>query len=92
MQKRLNRSRCRSVVDLPTCIIIQERVELDVHGNGNGNGKGRFVERINARNLSTASNALRVPTAPQTHESLCCSEAVDIQDEERLQRCCGTAS
>jgi len=33
-----------------------------------------------------ASNALRVPTAPQTHESLCCSEAVDIQDDERLQR------
>ena len=39
-----------------------------------------------------ASNALRVPTAPQTHESLCCSEAVDIQDDERLQRCSGTAS
>ena len=38
------------------------------------------------------SNALRVPTAPQTHESLCCSEAVDIRDDERLQRCCGTAS
>jgi len=36
-----------------------------------------------------ASNMLRVPTTPQTHESLCCSEAVDI---ERLQRCCGTAS
>ena len=81
--------------------------------------KGRFVERIKARNLSTAaqgrsstscnafgrrnrmklvlerpcsrraSNALRVPTAPQTRESLCCSEAVDIQDDERLQRCCG---
>ena len=58
MQKRMNRSRCRSVVDLPTCIIIQERVELDVHGNGNGNGKGRFVERINARNLSTAGAPL----------------------------------
>jgi len=39
-----------------------------------------------------ASNALRVPTAPQTHESLCCSEAVDIQNDERLQRCCGMAS
>ena len=39
-----------------------------------------------------ASKALRVPTVPQTHESLCCSEAVDIQNDERLQRCCGTAS
>jgi len=61
---------------------------------GNGNGKCRFVERINTCNLSTAATPLMrcVSTAPQTHESLCCSEAVNIQDDERLQRCCGTAS
>ena len=52
----------------------------------------RAHNRTQPKYSRNASNALRVPTAPQTHESLCCSEAVDIQDDERLQRCCGTAS
>ena len=52
----------------------------------------RAHKRTQPKYNCNASNALRVPTAPQTHESLCCSEAVDIQDDERLQRCCGTAS
>ena len=38
---------------------------------------------INNNNNNNNNNQLRVPTAPQTHESLCCSEAVDIQDDER---------
>jgi len=59
--------------------------------------KGRFVERINARNLSTTATPLMryVSQLRRKHtslESLCCSEAVDIQDDECLQRCCGTAS
>ena len=52
----------------------------------------RAHKRTQPKYSCNASNALRVPTAPQTHESLCCSEAVDIRDDERLQRCCGTAS
>ena len=52
----------------------------------------RAHKRTPPKYSRNASNALRVPTAPQTHESLCCSGAVDIQDDTRLQRCCGTAS
>ena len=51
----------------------------------------RAHKRTQPKYSHSASSALRVPTAPQTHESLCCSEAVDIQDDEHLQRCCGTA-
>jgi len=47
----------------------------------------RAHKRTQPKYSRNASNVLRVPTAPQTHESLCCSEAVDIQDDERLQRC-----
>ena len=49
-------------------------------------------KRMQPKYSRNASNTLPVPTTPQTHESLCCSEAVDMQDDERLQRCCGTAS
>ena len=52
----------------------------------------RAHKRTQPKHSRNASNAVRAPTAPQTHESLCCSEVVDIQDDERLQRCCGTAS
>ena len=52
----------------------------------------RAHKRTQPKYSRNASNAVRAPTAPQTHESLCCSEVVDIQDDERLQRCCETAS
>ena len=47
------------------------------------NGKCRFVERINARNLSTTATPLMRYVSQLRHESLCCSEAVDIQDDDR---------